>query len=115
MLILHEHAFFEIAKSCLVDLLPSDNNTWHDVMDIARDVTLAYPDYLKEFEVYTDVSKTHFGAVITQNNRPAAIISQKLIEAWQKYSMTEIELFATVETLKEFKDILWRPKITVYT
>ena len=33
----------------------------------------------------------------------------------QKYSVTEIELLAIVETLKEFKGMLWGQRIKVYT
>ncbi len=33
----------------------------------------------------------------------------------QKYSVTEIELLAIVETLKEFKGMLWGQGIKVYT
>jgi len=42
---------------------------------IAKDVTLAYPDYMQGFEVYTDSSKLQLGAIITQANRPLVIIS----------------------------------------
>ena len=45
---------------------------------IAKDVTLAYPDYTQGFEIYTDTSKIQLGAVITQANRPLAFFSQKL-------------------------------------
>ena len=31
--------------------------------NIARDVALAYPDYSKEFEIYTDASSRQMGAV----------------------------------------------------
>ena len=55
------------------------------------------------------------GAVITQQNRPIAFFSRKLSETQQKYSVTEIELLAIVETLKEFKGMLWGQKIKVYT
>jgi len=82
---------------------------------IARDVTLAYPDYSKPFEIYTDGSSKQLGAVITQNNRPIAFFSRKLTECQQKYSVTEIELLAIVETLKEFKGMLWGQKLIVYT
>jgi hypothetical protein len=47
------------------------------------------------------------GAMITQDNRPIAFFSRKLSEMQQKYSVTEIELLALVETLKEFKGVLW--------
>ena len=82
---------------------------------IARDVALAYPDYSQEFEIYTDGSKTQLGAVITQNNRPIVFFSRKLSEAQRKYSITEIELLAICETLKEFKGMLWGQRIKVYT
>ena len=82
---------------------------------IARDVVLAYPDYSKEFEIYTDASSKQLGAVITQGNRPIAFFSRKLTETQQRYSVTEIELLAIVETLKEFKGMLWGQQIKVYT
>eukprot|EP00804_Cyclotella_cryptica_P013866 CCRYP_002396-RA/>CCRYP_002396-RA protein AED:0.37 eAED:0.47 QI:0/0/0/1/0/0/3/0/440 len=82
---------------------------------IARDVTLAYPDYSQGFEIYTNRSKFQLGAVITQNNRPLAFFSRKLSPMQQKYSVTEQELLAIVETLKEFKGMLWGQQITVYT
>ena len=52
---------------------------------------------------------------MTQNNRPLVFFSRKLNQAQQKYSVTEQELLAIVETLKEFKGMLWRHQITVYT
>ena len=67
-----------------------------------KGVVLAYPDYSQGFEIYTDSSKFQLGAVITQNNRPLV------------YSVTKQELLAIVETLKEFKGILWGQTITVY-
>ena len=83
--------------------------------EIAKDVVLAYPDYSQGFEIYTDSSKFQLGAVITQNNRPLAFFSRKLNTAQQKFSVTEQELLAIVETLKEFKGMLWGQTITVYT
>jgi hypothetical protein len=55
------------------------------------------------------------GAVITQDNRLIAFFSRKLSKMQQKYSVTEIELLAIVETLKEFKGMLWGQNIMVYT
>ncbi len=69
---------------------------------IAKDIFLAYPDFTKPFEIYTNASTMHLGAVITQDNRPIAFFSRKLSETQTKYSVTEIELIAIVKTLKEF-------------
>jgi len=82
---------------------------------IVQDVVLAYPDYSKPFEIYTDASKTQLGAVITQNNRPLAFFSRKLSDTQKQYMVTKIELLAIVETLKEFKGMLWGQRIIVYT
>eukprot|EP00804_Cyclotella_cryptica_P030606 CCRYP_020019-RA/>CCRYP_020019-RA protein AED:0.46 eAED:0.53 QI:0/0/0/1/0/0/4/0/148 len=48
-------------------------------------------------------SKFQLGTVITQNNRPLAFFSRKLSLMQQKYSVTEEELLAIVETLKGSK------------
>jgi hypothetical protein len=82
---------------------------------IAKETILAYPDFSKLFEMYTDAPSTQLGAVITQDNRPIAFFNKKLSKTQQKYSVTEIELLAIVETLKEFKGMLWGQNIMVYT
>ncbi len=82
---------------------------------IAKERALAYPDFLKLFEIYTDASSTQLGAMITQDNKPIAFFSRKLSKMEQKYSVMEIELLAIVETLKEFKGMLWGQDIKVYT
>jgi hypothetical protein len=79
----------------------------HIKATIFKDVVLAYPDYSKVFEIYTDASSKHLGAVITQDNRPIAFFSRKLSNTQRKYSVTKIELLAIVKTLKEFKGMLW--------
>ncbi len=76
---------------------------------------MAYPDYSKVFEIYTDASSKQLGAVITQDNRPIAFFSLKLSDMQRKYSITEIELLTIVETLKEFKGMLWGQNIKVFT
>ncbi len=47
---------------------------------IAKDVALAYPDYSKEFEIYTDTSSQQMGAVITQQNRPIAFLVENSLQ-----------------------------------
>ncbi len=81
----------------------------------AKETVLAYPDFSKPFEIYMDASSAQLGAVITQDNGPIAFFSSKLTKMQQKYSVTEIELLAIVETLKEFKGMLWGQDIKVYT
>ncbi len=82
---------------------------------ITCDVTLAYPDYSQGFEIYTDSSKLQLGVMVTQNNRPLALFSRKLSPAQQKHCVTKQKLLAIVETLKEFKGMLWGQTIMVYS
>jgi len=82
---------------------------------IARDVVLAYPDFKKEFLIYTDASTRQLGGVITQDNRPIAFFSRKLTKAQEKYTVTELELLSIVELLKEFKGMLLGYKVKVMT
>jgi hypothetical protein len=87
----------------------------HVKATITKDVVLAYPDFNKVFEIYTDASSKQLGAVITQDNRPITFFSQKLSDTQRKYSITKIELLAIVETLKEFKGMLWGQQIKMFT
>jgi hypothetical protein len=82
---------------------------------IIKEVVLAYPDFLKPFEVYTDASSKQLGPVITQENRPIVLFSRKLSGAQSKYTITKLELLTIVETLKEFNGMLWGQQINVYT
>ena len=82
---------------------------------IARDVLLAFPDFSKPFEIFTDASKHQMGACIAQEGRPIAYYSKKLTASQLNYTTTEKELLAIVETLKEFRSILLGHEIVVYT
>ena len=82
---------------------------------LSKEAILAFPDFTKEFVIYTDASKYQLGGVITQDGRPLAFYSRKLNDAQTRYTTTERELLSIVETLKEFKTILLGQKIKVYT
>jgi hypothetical protein len=82
---------------------------------IAKETVIAYPHFSKHFEIYPDASTTQLGAVIAQDNRLIVFFSRKLSKVQQKYSVTEIELLAIVETLKNFKGMLWGQDIKVVT
>jgi hypothetical protein len=82
---------------------------------LAREVVLAYPDFSVPFEIYTDTSKYQIGSVITQKDKPLAFYSRKLTNPQTRYTVTELELLAIVETLREYKCILLGHLITIYT
>ena len=82
---------------------------------IAKEVMLSYPDFNKPFVIHTDASHYQLGAVISQDNKPIAFYSRKLIPAQQRYTTTERELLSIVETLKEFRTILLGHRIIIHT
>ncbi len=53
--------------------------------------------------------------MISQDEKPIAFYSRKLSPTKQRYTTTERELLAIVETLKEFKNILLGQQITMFT
>ena len=82
---------------------------------ISKETLLAFPDFSKEFHVYTDASDYQLGAVIMQENKPIAFYSRKLNTAQKNYTTGEQELLSIVETLKEFRNILFGQNVTVHT
>ena len=82
---------------------------------VSKETLLTYPNFTLPFEIYTDASKTQLGAVICQNQKPVAFYSRKLNPAQTRYTTTERELLAIVETLKEFRNILLGQNLIVFT
>jgi RNase H-like domain found in reverse transcriptase len=82
---------------------------------IGTEVLLSYPDFSKPFYIYTDASDHQLGAVIMQDKKPIAFYSRKLNTAQQRYTITERELLSTIETCKEYKNILLGYPIIVFT
>ena len=82
---------------------------------VCRETLLAYPRFDQPFIIHTDSSNYQLGSVIEQEGRPLAYYSRKLTPAQSKYTTGEQELLSIVETLKEFRNILFGYNITVYT
>jgi hypothetical protein len=79
---------------------------------LAREVVLAYPDFLVPFEIYTDTSKYQIGSIITQKDKPFVFYSRKLTDPQTRYTVTDLKLLVIMETLHEYKCILLGHLIT---
>ena len=82
---------------------------------ISKETLLTFPDFSKEFHVYTDSSAHQLGAVIMQEGKPLAFYSRKMNSAQRRYTTGEQELLSIVETLKEFRNILLGQQLIVHT
>ena len=53
--------------------------------------------------------------IIAQDRKPTAFYSWRLTDTQTRYTTTERELLAIVETLKEFRNILLGQRLVVHT
>jgi RNase H-like domain found in reverse transcriptase len=83
---------------------------------LTKETFLKYPDHNKPFHIYTDASDYQLGSVIMQDGGPVAFFSRKLNAAQKNYTTGEKEILSIVETLKEYKTMLFGcPELHVYT
>ena len=84
-----------------------EQQAFEDIKKImSQEVFLAYPNFNKPFDIYTDASHLQLGSVISQDGKPIAFYSRKLTDAQTRYTTTERELLAIVETLKRISQHL---------
>lgn len=81
---------------------------------------LITPDFTKRFYIQCDASKTGVGSVLFQihddgNERPIAFMSKKLNPAQRNYSITELECYAAVLSIKKFRAYVEGHPFTVIT
>jgi hypothetical protein len=85
-------------------------------MVISEAILLTYPDPSKRFHIFPDASSKHaMGAVLVQEGKTVSTFSRKFNESQLKYTVTEQELLAILESCKHFKNIIHGCEVTVHT
>jgi hypothetical protein len=83
---------------------------------LAQETLLQYPDHNKPFSIYTDASDYQMGSVLMQQGKPVAFFSRKRTSAQRTYTTGEKEILSILETLKEYRTMLFGCRaIHVYT
>ncbi|XP_019101930.1 PREDICTED: uncharacterized protein LOC109133354 [Camelina sativa] len=110
-----QHKFVANEKKCSFKLLKKNNFSWTEAATTAfnnlkQAVTtipvLALPDFKKKFTVETDASGVGIGAVLSQNKRPIAFLSQAFSSTGRTKSVYERELLAIVKVVSKWKHYL---------
>lgn len=82
---------------------------------VSRATELAYPDFEKTFDIYTDASDYQLGGVLMQEGKPLAFWSKTCDDTQRKYATNKKELLSILLMLREFRSIVWGQKIRVFT
>jgi transposase InsO family protein len=100
-----------------IDWTPECQTAFEQVKaTLAKEAFLQYPDHNKPFHIYSDASDYQMGSVIMQEGKPVAFFSRKLNSAQRNYTTGEKEILSIVETLKEYKTMLFGCReIHIYT
>ena len=82
---------------------------------VVRDTLLTYRGFNEIFKIYTNASEFQLGEIISNEVKPIALYSRKFTDSQQQYTVTKIEPLSILETLKEFRKILFGQKLQIYT
>ena len=82
---------------------------------VSTETLLSYPYWKLSFIFHTYASDKQLGAVISQNIKPIAFSSRRLIKPHRNYTTTEKELLAIMECLKPFRGIIFGYEINIFS
>ncbi|XP_062164932.1 uncharacterized protein LOC133871509 [Alnus glutinosa] len=82
---------------------------------LRRHLCLWLPNFEAPFEESCDASHSGIGGVLSQGGHPIAYFSEKLNEAFKRYSTYDLELYALVITIKHWCHYLIHQEFLLFT
>lgn len=82
---------------------------------LKEEICLSYPNYSLPFQLQTDASDYCMDAVLKLGNSLIAFFSRKFSSVQSRYTTSEKELLAIIESLKFFKNMIYLSKIEIQT
>ncbi|ORD99984.1 POL3 [Hepatospora eriocheir] len=104
-----------LSKDVKFEWSKKEDNIIFKIWEELKTMKIYFPDYSKEFDLYTDASDYVIGGILLQENRIVKIFSHKLSHYQRKYNIMEKELLAIILSLKDFRNIILCYKIKLHT
>ena len=82
---------------------------------LTKHVTLAFPDFEKPFDLYTDASDQQLGAILVEDGKHLGFYTRKFNSAQLNYTVGEKELLGIIEGFKAFEGMIRSQDLTVHT
>lgn len=76
---------------------------------------LALPDFTTVFKLHCDACKTGVGAVLSQQGRPIAFYSEKIVGSRARYSTHDVEFYAIVQAIQQWRHYLFHQEFIIFT
>ena len=82
---------------------------------LTEHATLAFPDFERPFDLYTDTSDRQLGATLVQDRKALGFYTRELNLAQLNYTVGEKELLGIIEGFKTFEGMIRGQDLTVHT